>query len=117
MLMLGFYHNFSIISLKKISRKIFAMLSKTQCIFITEQYLHSHSFKTTRNEFKTAFNGVQPPNQSTISRLVGKFRESGNVYDRIRIHQRKSLTPEKIAAVKSTIESNRSILVRKLEYE
>ncbi len=41
-LMLGFYHNFSITSPKKISCKIFAMLSKTQCIFIIEHYLHSH---------------------------------------------------------------------------
>ncbi len=40
-LMLGFYHNFSI-SPKKILRKIFGMLLKTQRIFIIEHYLHSH---------------------------------------------------------------------------
>ncbi len=40
--MLGFYHNFSITSPKKISYKIIAMLSKTQRIFIIEHYLHLH---------------------------------------------------------------------------
>ncbi len=40
-LILGFYHNFSITSPKKISCKIFAM-SKIQHIFIIEHYLHSH---------------------------------------------------------------------------
>ncbi len=39
-LILGFYHNFSI--RKKISCKISALLSKTRCIFIIEHYLHSH---------------------------------------------------------------------------
>ncbi len=43
-LMLGFYHNFSVPSPKKISCKIFAMLSKTQHIFITKHYLHAHYY-------------------------------------------------------------------------
>ncbi len=42
MLTLGFYHCFSITSLKKISCKIFAMLWKTQRIIIIEHYLYSH---------------------------------------------------------------------------
>ncbi len=41
-LMLRFYHNFSITCPKKISCKIFAMLTKMQCIFIILHYLDSH---------------------------------------------------------------------------
>ncbi len=45
---------------------------------------------------------------------MAKFCESSNVYDRIRICQQKALAPEKIAAVKSTIESKMSISLSKL---
>ncbi len=58
MFMLGFYHNFSITSLKKISCKFFTMLSKTQRIFSIEHYLQlncwtqiSDTFTFNRTEF------------------------------------------------------------------
>ncbi len=49
--MLGFCHNFSITSPKNISCKIFAVLLKTQCIFIILHYLHSQCWTKMSDKF------------------------------------------------------------------
>ncbi len=62
-LILAFYHNFSITSPKKVPCKILAML-KTHCIFIIEHYLHSHYWTKMSDTFTFNRTELEPIRQN-----------------------------------------------------
>jgi hypothetical protein len=66
------------------SRSARMSFSQVQRVFTEKQYLASHSYLTCQNEFKDTFPDSPVPNESTVSRLVNRFLDTGSVQDRNR---------------------------------
>ncbi len=88
-----FYHNFSITSPKKISRKIFAMLSKTQHIFIFEHYLHSHYWTKMSDTFTFNRTELMPICQNNPWNFYANFSKTRLVSIGLWPPQSPDLTP------------------------
>ncbi len=56
-------------------------LTLEQRAFILEHYFRTNSYQSVINEFKKAFPRREPPNKSTIKRIVDRFREHYTVAD------------------------------------
>ncbi len=78
LLMPGFYPNFSITGPKKISWQIFAMLSKTQPIFIIEHYLQSHYWTKMSDTFTFNRMEVVPIHQKKPWNFYTNFSMTGS---------------------------------------
>ena len=58
-------------------------LSQEQRVFfIVEHYFSSLSYARVVNEFRERYPGDKVPNNSTITRLIARFRETGSVADK-----------------------------------
>jgi hypothetical protein len=66
------------------SRNARMSFSQVQRMFIVEHCLASRSYLTCQNEFWYTFPDSPVPNESTLSRLVNRFRDTGSVQDRNR---------------------------------
>jgi hypothetical protein len=62
------------------SRSARMSFSFVQRVFIVEHYLASRSYLTFQNEFRDIFPDSPVPNRSTISRLVNRFQDTGDLH-------------------------------------
>ncbi len=59
--------------------RIMARLSEEQKFFILVSYFETKSFKTVKQKFLQRYQNVLIPVNSTIMRLIDKFKDNGNV--------------------------------------
>jgi hypothetical protein len=62
------------------SRSARMSFSQVQQIFVVEHYLASRSYLTCQNKFRDKFPDSPVPNNSTISRIVNRFRDTGTLH-------------------------------------
>jgi hypothetical protein len=72
------------------SRSSRMSFSQVQRVFIVELCLASRSYLTCQNEFRDTFSDSPVPNKSTVSRLVNRFRDTGNSSPDCIKHEEKS---------------------------
>jgi len=56
--------------------------SQEQCVFIVEQHFTSRSYACVIDKFRVKYPNVAVPNNSTITRLITRFRETISVSDK-----------------------------------
>jgi hypothetical protein len=85
-------------------------------IVLLEEYFKTGSFNASRNALAIRFPHAQVPSNSTILRLVNKFRASGSVTSKERAQPRGPhvLMAEKVAEIQADILSTPSLSVRRL---
>lgn len=79
------------------------VLTLKERIFIVEHYFATKSYKTVLKMFKDEFPGREPPNNSSVSRIVAKFREYGTVRNLPHDREKTALTPQVLATVASEL--------------
>ncbi len=82
------------------------VLTIQERIFVTEQYFTHKSYKTVSEMFQAKFPGKDVPNKSTMSRIIAKFRQHGNVCNLPHNREKTALTQRLLATVFSELEPN-----------
>jgi hypothetical protein len=77
--------------------------SRAERVFILENYFTSKSFADVREAFSNAYPDKEVPNETTVYRLVTKFRDTRNVCDRKHVRRRTVLTDETLCSVGETL--------------
>jgi hypothetical protein len=77
--------------------------SQVQRVFIVEHYLASRSYLNCQNEFRDTFPDSPVPNNSTVSRLVNRFRHTGSVQDRNRSGRASVLNDDSLDDIRQTL--------------
>jgi hypothetical protein len=72
-------------------------------MFIVEHYLASRSYLTCQNEFRDTFPDSPVPNNSTVSRLVNRFRDTGSMQDRNRSGRPSVLSNDSLDDIRQTL--------------
>ncbi len=75
---------------------IMGCLSKEQRIFVLTSYFETKSFKTLKQKFLQHFPNVPISVNSTITRMVDKFKDTDNVADEQRSRRKKSVTTREL---------------------
>ena len=88
--------------------------SQEQRVFIVEHYFSSLSYARVVNEFCEKYPGDKVPNNSTITRLIALFRETGSVADKKKTGRPKILTDAKLGEVRDAIQRSPSKSLRRL---
>jgi hypothetical protein len=60
------------------------LFSQEQRVFSVEHYFASRSYARVVDEFRRKYPDAAVPNNSTITRIIARFRECGSVADRKR---------------------------------
>jgi transposase len=74
-----------------------------QRVFIVEHYLTSRNYLTSQKEFRDTFLDSPVPNKSTVSRLVNRFRDTGNMQDRNRSGRPSVLSDDSLDDIRQTL--------------
>jgi len=77
--------------------------SQEQRVFIVERYFTSHSYACVVDKFRVKYLDVSVPNNSTITRLIARFHESGTFSDKKRTGRPTVLTDDKSAEVRNVM--------------
>lgn len=88
--------------------------SQEQRVFIVERYFTSRSYVRVVNEFRDKYPDAVVPNNSTITRLIARFRECGSVADRKRTGRPAILTDAKLEEVRDVMLQSPSKSLRRL---
>jgi transposase len=72
-------------------------------MFIVEHYLASHSYLTCQNEFRDTYPDFSVSNKSTVSRLVNRFYDTGNMQDRNRSGRPSVLSDDSSDDIRQTL--------------
>ncbi|KAL4084269.1 hypothetical protein QTP88_028094 [Uroleucon formosanum] len=88
--------------------------SQDQRVFIVEHYFASRSYACVVDEFRVKYPNVAVPNNSTITRLIARFRETGSVSDKKRTGRPTVLTDAKLAEVRNVMLHSPSKSLRRL---
>lgn len=88
--------------------------SQEERVFIVEQYLSTRSYVHVVNEFRKKYPDAAVPNNSTITRLIARFRECGSVADRKRTGRPAILTDAKLDEVRNAMLRSPSKSLRRL---
>jgi transposase len=83
-------------------------ISQEQRVFIFEHYFASRSYARVADEFRWMYLDSAVPNNSTTTRLIDRFRESGSVADRKRSGRPTILTEAKLADVEGMMQHSPS---------
>jgi len=88
--------------------------SQEQRVFLVKQYFASRSYACVVDEFRVKYLDVAVPNNSTITRLITRFRETGSVSDKKRTGRPTILTDAKLAEVRNVMLRSPSKSLRRL---
>jgi len=82
---------------------------------LLEGYFKNHSYNEAKRELTRRFPGTAPPPNSTIKRLLDKFRDKGSVANNYKTpHISYVLTEEKIAELQGDLVENPQLSLRRL---
>jgi transposase len=79
-----------------------------------EHYFPTHSYAGVADEFRQEYPDSAVPNNSTITRIINRFRECGSVSDRKRSGRPVMLTEAKLADVEKMLQRSPSKSLRRL---
>lgn len=90
------------------------LFSQEQRVFIVEHYFASRSYARVVDEFRRNYPDSAVPNNSSITRLIERFRECGSVADRKRTGRPVILTEAKMADIGQKMLRSPSTSLRKV---
>jgi hypothetical protein len=85
------------------SRSARMSFSQVQRVFIVEHYLESRSYLTFQNQWRDILPNSPVPNNSTLSLLVNRFRDTGSVQDRNRSGRPSVLSDNSLDDIRQTL--------------
>lgn len=93
------------------------VFSKDERVFIIESYFAYKSYERVKDEFRLKFPNSAVPNNTTITRLINKFRETGSVQDRKSTGRPSVLTEQVLDNVKQRLTTSPRKSLRKLSVQ
>ena len=93
------------------------VFSKDERVFIIESYFAYKSYKRVKDKFRLKFPNSAVPNNTTITRLINKFRETGSVQDRKSTGRPSVLTEQVLDNVKQRLTASPRKSLRKLSVQ